>query len=118
MRVNPNTGEYLERATARLMVVVPFTLLIVFVLLYLTFRRVDEAVLIMAAVPFAASAEAPLRPNQATQSMAGRIITRPGLWGGVVRDLLSCPSSASRSLREWAALEARASSTTHTRLGG
>ena len=45
--------EYLERATARLMVVVPFTLLIVFVLLYLTFRRVDEAVLIMAAVPFA-----------------------------------------------------------------
>ena len=45
--------EYLERASARLRVVVPFTLLIVFVLLYLTFRRVDEALLIMAAVPFA-----------------------------------------------------------------
>jgi Cu(I)/Ag(I) efflux system membrane protein CusA/SilA len=45
--------EYLERAKARLSVVVPFTLLIVFVLLYLTFRRFDEAALIMAAVPFA-----------------------------------------------------------------
>jgi Cu(I)/Ag(I) efflux system membrane protein CusA/SilA len=45
--------EYLERAKARLGVVVPFTLLIVFVLLYLTFRRFDEAALIMAAVPFA-----------------------------------------------------------------
>lgn len=45
--------EYLERAKAKLRVVVPFTLLIVFVLLYLAFRRVDEAALIMAALPFA-----------------------------------------------------------------
>ena len=45
--------EYLERATARLQVVVPFTLMIVFVLLYLTFQRVDEALLIMVAMPFA-----------------------------------------------------------------
>jgi Cu(I)/Ag(I) efflux system membrane protein CusA/SilA len=45
--------EYLERAKARLAVVVPFTLLIIFVLLYLTFRRIDEAVLIMATLPFA-----------------------------------------------------------------
>ncbi|WP_342114527.1 efflux RND transporter permease subunit [Pseudoduganella sp. OTU4001] len=45
--------EYLERATARLKVVVPATLLIIFVLLYLTFRRVDEALLIMATLPFA-----------------------------------------------------------------
>ena len=45
--------EYLERATARLKVAVPFTLLIIFVLLYLTFRRYDEALLIMAALPFA-----------------------------------------------------------------
>jgi Cu(I)/Ag(I) efflux system membrane protein CusA/SilA len=45
--------EFLERATARLKVVVPFTLLIIFVLLYLTFRRVGEALLIMAALPFA-----------------------------------------------------------------
>jgi Cu(I)/Ag(I) efflux system membrane protein CusA/SilA len=45
--------EFLERATAKLKIVVPFTLLIIFVLLYLTFKRFDEALLIMAAVPFA-----------------------------------------------------------------
>jgi Cu(I)/Ag(I) efflux system membrane protein CusA/SilA len=45
--------EYLERATARLKVAVPFTVTIIFVLLYLTFRRYDEALLIMASVPFA-----------------------------------------------------------------
>ncbi len=45
--------EYLERAKARLLVVVPFTLLIIFVLLYLTLRRIDEALLIMATLPFA-----------------------------------------------------------------
>ena len=45
--------EYLERANARLAIVVPATLLIIFVLLYLTFRRIDEAVLIMGTLPFA-----------------------------------------------------------------
>ena len=45
--------EYLERAKARLAYVVPFTLLVIFVLLYLAFRRIDEALLIMLAVPFA-----------------------------------------------------------------
>jgi Cu(I)/Ag(I) efflux system membrane protein CusA/SilA len=45
--------EYLERATAKLKIVVPMTLLIIFVLLYLTFKRIDEAVLIMATLPFA-----------------------------------------------------------------
>ncbi len=45
--------EYMERANARLMVVVPATLLIIFVLLYLTFGRLDEAALIMATLPFA-----------------------------------------------------------------
>ncbi len=45
--------EYLERATAKLKIVVPFTLLIIFVLLYLTFKRFDEAALIMATLPFA-----------------------------------------------------------------
>jgi Cu(I)/Ag(I) efflux system membrane protein CusA/SilA len=44
--------EYLERASARLRVVVPATLLIIFVLLYLTFGRFDEAALIMATLPF------------------------------------------------------------------
>jgi len=45
--------EFLERATAKLKVVVPFTLLIIFVLLYLTFKRFDDALLIMATLPFA-----------------------------------------------------------------
>ena len=45
--------EFLERASAKLKLVVPFTLLIIFVLLYLTFRRFDEALLIMATLPFA-----------------------------------------------------------------
>jgi len=45
--------EYLERAKARLRIVVPFTLVVIFVLLYLTFRRFDEAALIMATLPFA-----------------------------------------------------------------
>jgi Cu(I)/Ag(I) efflux system membrane protein CusA/SilA len=45
--------EYLERATAQLRVVVPATLGIIFVLLYLTFRRVGNALLIMATLPFA-----------------------------------------------------------------
>lgn len=45
--------EYLERATAQLKLVVPATLMIIFVLLYLTFRRADEALLIMVALPFA-----------------------------------------------------------------
>ncbi|MES3041571.1 MAG: efflux RND transporter permease subunit [Pseudomonadota bacterium] len=45
--------EFLERATARLKIVVPATLLIIFFLLYLTFGRIDEALLIMATLPFA-----------------------------------------------------------------
>ncbi|HKT72084.1 MAG TPA: efflux RND transporter permease subunit [Steroidobacteraceae bacterium] len=45
--------EYLERANERLKLVVPATLVIIFVLLYLTFRRVDEAALIMGTLPFA-----------------------------------------------------------------
>ncbi len=45
--------EFLERATAKLKIVVPATLLIILVLLYLTFRRMSEALLIMATLPFA-----------------------------------------------------------------
>jgi Cu(I)/Ag(I) efflux system membrane protein CusA/SilA len=45
--------EFLERATQRLKIVVPVTLLIIFALLYATFRRWDEAALIMATLPFA-----------------------------------------------------------------
>ncbi len=45
--------EFLERATARLQVIVPFTLMIIFLLLYLVFRRFDEALLLMVTLPFA-----------------------------------------------------------------
>ena len=45
--------EFLERANQRLKLVVPATVLIIFVLLYLTFRRTDEALLILGALPFA-----------------------------------------------------------------
>ena len=44
--------EYLERATERLKRVVPATLAVIFVLLYLLFRSFAEAALVMAAVPF------------------------------------------------------------------
>ncbi|NRH28877.1 efflux RND transporter permease subunit [Pseudomonas sp. MS19] len=47
--------EFLERANARLKLVVPATLLIIFVLLYLTFQRFSEALLIMSTLPFALS---------------------------------------------------------------
>jgi Cu(I)/Ag(I) efflux system membrane protein CusA/SilA len=45
--------EFLERANARLKLVVPATLLIIFVLLYLLFARIDDALLIMGTLPFA-----------------------------------------------------------------
>ena len=45
--------EYLERAKARLKVVVPVTLLIIFLLLYLNFRRITETLIVMLSVPFA-----------------------------------------------------------------
>jgi len=45
--------EYLERARARMKLVVPVTLAIIFVLLFATFARADEAALILASLPFA-----------------------------------------------------------------
>ncbi|MBN0903685.1 efflux RND transporter permease subunit, partial [Pseudomonas aeruginosa] len=45
--------ELLERANQKLKLMVPMTLMIIFVLLYLAFRRVGEALLIIASVPFA-----------------------------------------------------------------
>jgi copper/silver efflux system protein len=45
--------EYYERAAARLKLVVPATLAIIFILLYVTFRSGAEALLIMATLPFA-----------------------------------------------------------------
>ena len=45
--------EFYERALARLRLVVPATLGIIFLLLYLTFGRADEALLVLLSVPFA-----------------------------------------------------------------
>ncbi|OZA84455.1 MAG: CusA/CzcA family heavy metal efflux RND transporter, partial [Burkholderiales bacterium 34-67-9] len=45
--------EFMERAKAKLKIVVPATLMIIFVLLYLTFGSFGEALLIMATLPFA-----------------------------------------------------------------
>ncbi|NBJ09433.1 efflux RND transporter permease subunit [Microvirga arsenatis] len=45
--------EYLERAAARLKIVVPVTLLIIFLLLYLNFRRITETLIVMLSLPFA-----------------------------------------------------------------
>ncbi|MCG3116993.1 MAG: CusA/CzcA family heavy metal efflux RND transporter [Candidatus Manganitrophus sp. SA1] len=44
--------EYLERAKAQLMYVVPLTLLIVFLLLYLHFKSVQKSLIIFLAIPF------------------------------------------------------------------
>jgi copper/silver efflux system protein len=45
--------EYLERAEARLKVVVPITLMIIFLLLYLNFQRLTETLIVMLSLPFA-----------------------------------------------------------------
>ena len=44
--------EYLERAEARLRVVVPATLFVIFLLLYLNFRRMSETLIVMLSLPF------------------------------------------------------------------
>src|SRR6476661_9194146 len=45
--------EYLERAKAKLAIVVPITLVIIFVLLYLNFGRLTETLIVMLSVPYA-----------------------------------------------------------------
>jgi Cu(I)/Ag(I) efflux system membrane protein CusA/SilA len=45
--------EYLERAKAKLKIVAPVTLVIIFLLLYLNFRRVSDSLIVMLSVPFA-----------------------------------------------------------------
>ncbi|NOQ45944.1 MAG: CusA/CzcA family heavy metal efflux RND transporter [Desulfobulbaceae bacterium] len=44
--------EYMERAARRLQVVVPATLLIIFLLLYLNFRNITEPIIVMLSIPF------------------------------------------------------------------
>jgi Cu(I)/Ag(I) efflux system membrane protein CusA/SilA len=45
--------EYLERAEARMKIVVPVTLLIIFLLLYLNFRALTQTLIVMLSLPFA-----------------------------------------------------------------
>ena len=45
--------EYMEKANARLAKVIPITILIIVILLYLAFRRVGEVLLILSTLPFA-----------------------------------------------------------------
>ena len=45
--------EYMERAAAKMKIVIPVTLLIIFLLLYLNFMRVTESLIVMLSVPFA-----------------------------------------------------------------
>ena len=45
--------EYMERAKARLVIVIPVTLAMIFVLLYINFRRLTETLIVMLSVPFA-----------------------------------------------------------------
>ncbi len=45
--------EYMQRAIAKMKVVVPVTLALIFLLLYLNFRRVTESLIVMLSVPFA-----------------------------------------------------------------
>lgn len=44
--------EYMERAEARLKILVPATLLIIFLLLYLNFRNATEPLVVMISIPF------------------------------------------------------------------
>ena len=45
--------EYMQRAAAKMRIVVPVTLALIFLLLYLNFRRVTESLIVMLSVPFA-----------------------------------------------------------------
>ena len=45
--------EYMERAVEKMKVVIPVTLLTIFLLLYLNFRRITETLIVMLSVPFA-----------------------------------------------------------------
>ena len=73
------TGQYefLERIQARMRIVVPVTLLIVFIILYFNFRGVTQALLVMASVPFAAVGSVWLM-------WAARFNTSIAVWVGMI----------------------------------
>jgi copper/silver efflux system protein len=45
--------EYMERASAKMKIVIPITLLLIFLLLYLNFQRITESLVVMLSLPFA-----------------------------------------------------------------
>jgi Cu(I)/Ag(I) efflux system membrane protein CusA/SilA len=45
--------EYMERAKEKLVILIPLTLVLIFVLLYMNFRRLTETLIVMSSVPFA-----------------------------------------------------------------
>ncbi len=45
--------EYMERAAAKLKIVIPVTIAIIFLLMYLNFRRITETLIVMLSLPFA-----------------------------------------------------------------
>ncbi|MCD6388387.1 MAG: efflux RND transporter permease subunit, partial [Desulfobulbaceae bacterium] len=45
--------EYMKRAQERLRIVVPFTLVLIFLMLYLNFRNLAEPIIVMLSIPFA-----------------------------------------------------------------
>ena len=62
--------EFLERATQKLKIVVPATLVIIFILLYLIFRRFVDALLILATLPFVPALGDPSSPLWLTRMIA------------------------------------------------
>jgi len=44
--------EYIQRAQQRLQLVIPFTLLVIFLLLYMNFRSISESMIVMLSLPF------------------------------------------------------------------
>ena len=92
-----------ERAIKKLTLVVPVTLAIIFVLLYLTFRSVTEAALIMVTLPFALIGGLwllfLLSYNLSIASAIGFIAPRwrvGGVWGRDADLSRSCDSKAPR----------------------
>jgi Cu(I)/Ag(I) efflux system membrane protein CusA/SilA len=45
--------EYMERAAAKMKIVIPITLMLIFLLLYFNFMRITETLIVMLSVPFA-----------------------------------------------------------------
>ena len=70
--------EYMQRAQATMKVVIPLTLGIIFLLLYLNFRRVTESMIVMFSVPFALVGGVWLTRSRTTSPAQARPGSCPG----------------------------------------